>query len=56
MNYINDLSKIINYARLTWRKESQAVRAQLQEHNAKIKGVILNNWTYLVPKFIYDSV
>ena len=40
----------------TRRQVVQNACAQLKEHGAKIKGVILNNRTMPIPKFIYDRV
>ncbi len=40
----------------TRRQVVQNACTQLQEHNAKIKGVILNNRTFPVPGFVYDRV
>lgn len=40
----------------TRRQVVQNACAQLQEHNAKIKGVILNNRTFPIPGIIYSRV
>jgi len=40
----------------TRRQVVQNVCAQLQEHKAKIKGVILNNRTFPIPGFVYNHV
>ncbi len=40
----------------TRRQVAQAACAQFQEHHAEIRGVILVNRTFPIPKFVYDRV
>lgn len=40
----------------TRRQVVGRVASRLKEHNTSIEGVILNNRTYPVPKFVYENV